>query len=75
MNKDPKLHFYFSTLFLIGSIMMLKKVLAKYGGQVDFGEGGGGGWAQLILPLRLLLFYKVDNCDHHHEGGVKMMMV
>jgi len=34
------------------------EVLAKCGGQVDFGDEGGSGWAQLVLPLRLLLFYK-----------------
>ena len=41
--------------------MPMKKVLAKCGGQVDFGEEGGSGWAQLVLPLRLLLFYKVGD--------------
>ena len=48
---------------LVGSIIILpmKKVLAKCGGQVDFGEEGGSGWAQLVLPLRLLLFYKVGH--------------
>ena len=62
---NPKMHFdsLISTflIFLVGSIIMpMKKVLAKCGGQVDFGVEGGGGWAQLILPLRLLLFYKVS---------------
>ena len=31
------------------------------GGQPDFGAEGGSGWAQPILPLRLLLFYKVGH--------------
>ena len=39
-------------------------MLAKYSGQVDFGVDEGGGWAQLILPLRLLLFYKVAIGEH-----------
>ena len=34
-------------------------MLAKSGGQVEFGLEESG-WAQLILPLRLLLFYEVD---------------
>ena len=34
-------------------------MLSKLGGDVDFEADGGCGWAQAILPLRLLLFYKV----------------
>ena len=34
-------------------------MLSKLGGEVDFEADGGCGWAQAILPLRLLLFYKV----------------
>ena len=47
-------------------------MLAKCGGQVDFGEEGGSGWAQLILPLRLLLFYKVGDGGHgqYDDGGI-----
>ena len=44
-------------------------MLSKLGGDVDFEADGGCGWAQAILPLRLLLFYKVAYV--HHGFGIK----
>ena len=36
---------------------------------MDFEADGGSGWAQAILPLRLLLFYKVAHV--HNDFGIK----
>ena len=44
-------------------------MLSKLGGDVDFEADGGCGWAQAILPLRLLLFYKVVYV--HNDFGIK----
>lgn len=44
-------------------------MLSKLGGDVDFEADGGSGWAQAILPLRLLLFYKVAHV--HNDFGIK----
>ena len=38
---------------------------------MDFGADGGCGWAQAILPLRLLLFYKVAYMYVHNDFVIK----
>ena len=46
-------------------------MLSKLGGEVDFEADGGCGWAQAILPLRLLLFYKVAYMYVHNDFVIK----